>query len=379
MPLDAFSVLMSPTFRCNADCEYCFENKTSGVMKLNDFERIVRKLAAYFHEHQVRELKLYWQGGEIFTMEPEWLLRAHDICREIGREKGLSINHSLQSNLLGYGPRWLRVVSEMFDRTVGSSLDFPNLYRKVAGESPKTYNDSWIRRYQAARDDGIEVAVIAVLNEESLRRGAREFYAYFVETHGMHCFQINTPFPGGSLTPAKQGFPLDNHLLSNFYADLFGIWMRSGRPEGVSISPFDELIDHFRTGVDRLSCIWSENCAHDFVGVSPQGNVAQCESWVASYPDFVFGNILARNDMADIMNGPVRRRFLNRPLRLLEEEDCAECEFLAVCHGGCPMRAYSASGTLFTKDPYCVAYKTLFGLARKASIELDRLESTERL
>ena len=40
MPLNHFSVLISPTFRCNADCEYCFENKTSDVMELEDFDLI---------------------------------------------------------------------------------------------------------------------------------------------------------------------------------------------------------------------------------------------------------------------------------------------------------------------------------------------------
>ena len=86
MPLNHFSVLISPTFRCNADCEYCFENKTSDVMELDDFERILRRIATYLRQQDVTDLTLYWQGGEIFTMPPEWLLRAHDICREIAEK-----------------------------------------------------------------------------------------------------------------------------------------------------------------------------------------------------------------------------------------------------------------------------------------------------
>jgi radical SAM protein with 4Fe4S-binding SPASM domain len=155
--------------------------------------------------------------------------------------------------------------------------------------------------------------------------------------------------------------------------------MRKGRREGISISPFDQLIDYFRTGENHLSCIWAENCAHTFIGISPQGNVGQCECWVASYPDFVFGNILTCGDMAEIMNSPVRKQFLQRPTRLIAEQDCAECEYLALCHGGCPVRAYSATGSLFTKDAYCEAGKTLFGLAKNAAIELDRLETMGRL
>jgi len=305
-------------------------------------------------------------------------IEAHDICQESARITGLRISHMLQTNLIGFGSRWRRVISEMFDDTVGSSLDFPNLYRRVVGGRPETYNGLWLRKYQAAREAGVQVGVIAVLNGESLRIGASEFYSYYAETLGINCFQINTPYPGGSSTPAKRGFPLDNNALGSFYSDLFDIWVRNGRHDGISISPFDQLIDYFRTGVNRFSCIWADNCAHTFIGISPQGNVGQCECWVASYPDFVFGNILACRDMDEIMSSPVRQQFLERPSRLMAEEDCAECDYLALCHGGCAVRAYSATGSLFKKDAYCEAGKTLFGLARKAAIELDRLENTGR-
>ena len=56
----------------------------------------------------------------------------------------------------------------MFKDKMGSSLDFPNLYRKVAGGAPETFNDTWFRRYQEATEAGIKVGVIAVLNGASL-------------------------------------------------------------------------------------------------------------------------------------------------------------------------------------------------------------------
>ena len=101
MPIDCFSVILNPTYRCNADCEYCFENRTSDVMELEDFECIFRKIADYLRQQEVSDLKLHWEGGEIFTMDPEWLLRAHNISGEISEKSGLRINHRLQTNLIG--------------------------------------------------------------------------------------------------------------------------------------------------------------------------------------------------------------------------------------------------------------------------------------
>jgi len=378
MAINQFTVLMAPTYRCNADCEHCYENKISDVMEFEDFERILPRIITYLIQQEVTELNLLWTGGEILTMSPEWLLRANDTCREIAEKSKISIENTVQSNLIGYGPRFRKVMSEMFKDEVGSSLDFPNLYRKVAGSVPETFNDSWFRRYQEATEAGIKVGVIAVLNGGSLSLGAEEFYSYYVEKLGLHGFQVNTPFPGGPSTPAKQNFPLDGDLLSVFYTDLFQLWMRKGRSEGISITSFDQLIQYFRTGENSLSCAFIENCADAFIGISPKGDVAKCHGFAASYPECMFGNILACESLAEIMNSPVRRQFLDRPMKLMEQGDCSECEVLPLCHGGCPVHAYATTGNLFTKDPDCESRKTMFRLARNAAIEIDRQESAAR-
>ena len=81
-------------------------------------------------------------------------------------------------------------------------------------------------------------------------------------------------------------------------------------------------------------------------------------------------------DMDDIMNGPIRKQFLDRPMRLMEEEDCSECKYM------CPLSRWMSSARVtrrraicFTKEPNCESFKTLFRLTRKAAIEIDRLES----
>ena len=378
MPRDSFSVLISPTYRCNADCEYCFENKTSDMMTLGEFELLFQRISDYLRQQDVSNLTIYWVGGEIFVMDPEWLLRAHDMIRDRAEKAGINVQNLLQSNLVAYGPRWRTVVAEMFNNSLGSSLDFPNLYRKLAGGTPDTFNQTWYRKLEEAKEAGIQVGIIALLHDGTLSAGAEQFYSYYVEDLGVTRFQINTPYPGGHPTPVKQGFPLDNDLLSAFYSDLFDLWMRRGRPEGISIGPLDELVDYFLTGENRLSCIWGENCANSFIGVSPKGDVGQCEGWVASYPDHVYGNLFTSRNLVDIMNSPVRKQLLERPVRLMQEKDCAKCEYLALCHGGCAVRAYSSTGNLFAKDPYCQSDKTLFRLARNAAVEIDRLEITRR-
>ena len=120
MPHDSFSVLISPTYRCNADCEYCFENKTSDMMTLGELELLFQRICDYLRQQDVSNLTIYWVGGEIFVMDPEWLLRANDIIRNLAENTGITVQNLLQSNLVAYGPRWRTVVAEMFNNSLGA-------------------------------------------------------------------------------------------------------------------------------------------------------------------------------------------------------------------------------------------------------------------
>ena len=61
----------------------------------------------------------------------------------------------------------------------------------------------------------------------------------------------------------------------------------------------------------------------------------------------------------------------------MQHESCVECDYLSICHGGCPVRTYVITGEFFVKDPYCKVYKALFSTvealaARMASVRYWR-------
>ena len=115
------------------------------------------------------------------------------------------------------------------------------------------------------------------------------------------------------------------------------------------------------TGNKNLLCIWRDNCVNEFVCIDPRGHVAQCDCWVTGYPESRFGNIFDAGSLSDLLrNSKARRRLQARPGELILKEDCLDCVYLAICHGGCPVRAYTVHGDLFRKDPYCQLYKSLF-------------------
>jgi hypothetical protein len=134
----------------------------------------------------------------------------------------------------------------MFGNQVSTSLDYPNLYRHRYGKDAGDYDRILTENIPQAHAAGIEVQAIAVPNAATLAIGAERFYSHVVDHLGIRSFQVNTPFPGGSLA----------------------------------------------------------------------------------------------------------------------------CDYLALCHGGCAVRAFSVHGTLFEKDPHCELYRSLFGHMAAAAARL---------
>jgi uncharacterized protein len=330
-------------------------------------------LLEHLENEDIEECEIYWQGGEAMIMGPEWFADAGNIMDRLATERGRRFIHYLQTNLVSYSHAWNDVIRGMFQNSLGTSMDYPNVHRKLFRGGAKAYTDLWTRRLHEAQAAGIEVGVIAVLHQASLEAGPERFYRYFTEELGLDNFQVNTPFPGGPASQIEGGFQLDSSELAKFLGELFDIWMESGYHSRVALGPFDALIDHFTGRAARLPCIWKENCSNQFISVDSKGTVAQCDCWVTSYPEYFFGNIFHEPDLTRMLKtSRARRDFIKRPKHLVEDEDCLSCRYLSICHGGCPVRTYSACGTMMAKDPYCEVYKVVFARAESHAKEILR-------
>lgn len=372
-----FSLILLPTLACNAECDYCFETKSECTLHLDQLPNVIHKVLDHMEVSQIEELCIYWQGGEVMTLPPAWFEHTHDIICEISTVRKKQISNYLQSNMIAYSEKWNRVLSEMFGNSVGSSMDFPNFHRKLKGGcGPQDYEKIWTRNIKQAMNAGIHVGVIAIANEQTFDLGAERFYSHFVDELGIRDFQINTPFPGGPINDVKKDFLVKADRLTQFLLDLVDTWMRRGFRQGVRVGPFDSLMDYFVHGNKNLLCIWRENCASDFVCIDPMGNVAQCDCWVTSYPGFRYGCIFDSGSLSDLLvRSAARQSFQQRPGVLVQKEDCIECDYLHLCHGGCPVRTYTFHGDLFRKDPYCNLYKQLFQTVEAMAIDYLRAQS----
>jgi uncharacterized protein len=365
-----FSIILLPTNKCNVNCEYCFEDKTDDRMSLEQLEVVITKVLDYMDEASILGLTIHWQGGEIMTMPPQWFTEAYELIQSKADARRKIVEHGLQSNMIGYNSRWNDIIAKMFGNSVGTSMDYPNVHRKLFNGSSTDYTRIWRHNVQAARAAGINIAVIAVPNQATLDVGAEKLYSYFVDEVGVNSFQVNTPFPGGEQNDTKRSLGLDVKQLGQFFVDLTDIWLERGYNNSVAVGPIDELVKKFTDGNGCLPCIWQANCADEFISIDARGFVAQCDCWVTSYPDYFFGNIFETDSLARMLKGSdARRKFLERPAAIIPQ-DCIECDYLSLCHGGCPVRTYTFSGTMFEKDPYCQVYLAMFRKAEEVAAKI---------
>jgi radical SAM protein with 4Fe4S-binding SPASM domain len=364
------SLILLPTLDCNVACDYCFEEKARVSLSAQRLDAVTDAILDHMAARGTTRAELYWQGGEVLLLGPAWFQRAHDTMGRAAAERGLSFHHSIQTNLIGYGPRWNGVLRTMFDGSLGTSMDFPNRHRRLRNGSTGRYTEVWLRSVRQARDAGLKVGVIAVLHAGSLEAGAREFLPFFTREAGLDDVQVNLPFPGG---PGRGADTLPAGPLARFLVDLVDAWLEDGLERGVRLSPFDALFDAFSGREARLPCIWQPNCADEFAAIDPRGDVALCDCWVTSYPEHRFGNVLRAQSLSQVLGAsPARRAFLDRPRHLMEHEDCARCPHLSLCHGGCPVRTLAGTGTILAKDPYCAVYQALFEHCRERAPEAVR-------
>lgn len=359
------SVILLPTNECNVTCDYCFEEKSKIQLSLEQVATLAEQLIDHMASFQSTEANLYWQGGEVMILGPTWFENAGEIMAEVAKRAGVTFHHFLQTNLIGWNEGWNNVVHEMFGGSLGTSMDYPNSHRRLKSGSTEKYTEVWLRAVNDVRAAGISVGMIAVLHPDSLAAGPEDFYDFFTETAGITDFQVNMPFPGG---PNEGAGTLDSEPLAVFMEGLLKVWMRKGREAGVKVGPFSELVEQFSGLPAQLPCIWQPNCANEFIAIDARGQTALCDCWVTSYPEHSFGNVFANDSLSSMLQSSTARdRFKERPQYLMENEECRTCEWLSMCHGGCPVRTFTAKETIYAKDPYCEVYKVVFGQTRRLS------------
>lgn len=108
-----------------------------------------------------------------------------------------------------------------------------------------------------------------------------------------------------------------------------------------------------------------------FLAIDPNGDIYPCQRFCGKKA-YAIGNVLSIPSLDDLSRPPVARKFIQ--CQAVVNQKCGHCEHYNYCKGGCTYNAWAAGSDI---DPYCEAYKKIFGKIKKGL--LKEMESEENI
>jgi radical SAM protein with 4Fe4S-binding SPASM domain len=139
----------------------------------------------------------------------------------------------------------------------------------------------------------------------------------------------------------------------DFLGAIFPAWW-GNREELPQVEPFFSLAANLLENSNALMCCDSGRCAHSHINLLPDGSLSHCGR-SADWGLLDYGSIFDKS-FVEVLADPQRDVLLQRNT-ILPQTECKGCRFWNICHGGCPLDAWSGSGSFLHKTEWCYAKK----------------------
>lgn len=319
------TIYLKPTNYCNVGCDHCYLPESvraeKGIMSEDQLRQAARLAKDLADREKSGPIHFIWHGGEPLMLPPEYYLRANEVLLE---ELGDTFTQSLQTSLIPYHEKWSKVVDELFDGHIGSSVDFTQ--RKIK-DSSSAYLDRWMEKVKLARSHGHFVLPGMVPTRHEINN-APQIIEWMVD-NGFKAFNVERFSKFGTQTI---DWP-SNRLHAQFLKGLFDETVRRLKATGVSpvinvVAASIMAIVHGMPG-DR----WGTRCQREFLVVEPDGSINTCPD--RAKHEEPYSNI---GDGVNALITSEGRRNWIRVMDVTHKKDhCSVCEFRSFCRSGCPV------------------------------------------
>jgi len=301
-----------------------------------------------------------WQGGEPLLMGVDFFKKVVAYQQQFGRP-GQIVANGFQTNATFIDDEWARLFKQ-YNFLLGVSLDGPidihDYYRLSAGGQPSY--DRVMKSVEILRLYGVEFNMMVLVNDKNVSQ-AKELYSFFIE-RDMRYLQFIPCIEQDPVTKEPADFSIKPEDYGRFLCDLFDVWMEDGMPS-TYIRLFDALLMYY-AGVGQPLCQFQEKCG-SYVVVEYNGDIYGCDFFVE--PEWFLGNLMEKS-LEQILLSDKFVEFSERKSRHTEE--CQQCRWLSVCHGGCPKHRTVLGDAVEHPSYFCPAYKMFFEHSNQRFINL---------
>lgn len=321
-----FIFTLMPSLRCSLNCPHCYlskeQRRNSPIMKLEDLEIACQKVDDYYQKNNIKNklIVFYWYGGEPTEMGIDYFTQATLMMNRIfNEEKGYTVKHTILTSLLTIDTEiWFPFFKKYCNNHFQSSFD--GLMRG------KNYVKKWEEKIKQAKDYGLSIGTISVVNHELLKVGAKEIINYLsnlgVKEISFLPFMWNEQNDGASY---------------NKYAPTMNAW------SDFMIEASEEYFYRKENGIfvpeiGQLSFIMHQkeqpmmaNVAAQTLFLLPNGDFV-LPDYKKGYQEYmrVFGNIL-ESEFDNVLKSSERKSYLRKQVLRDSNEECLNCEHADKC------------------------------------------------
>ncbi len=291
-------------------------------------------------------LEVTFHGGEPLLAGADFYAAALPLLQKAW--PGKDVRFSVQSNLWRLDEPLLDLFAR-YPLALGTSLDGPEALNDA--QRGKGYFRRTMRAIEAARARGVPVGCIATFTAQTAPRW-REVVEFFL-SEGLS-FSIHAALPVLGRPPG-QPWELSPDDYGRLMVDLLDFYLDNLKR--VRIDTLDALIRSVAAGKGGI-CTFGD-CLGAYLAVGPDGSIYPCQRFCGDQR-FRLGSVAG--SPAALRRSAVWDGFARRQGQI--DSECAGCEFLDICRGGCPYNVLARSGTGgfdgSLRDPYCPAYRRIF-------------------
>lgn len=331
---DHIYMIMKSTRLCNLRCAYCNSWRSGPGQKMS-FDVLARATIGALNIQSVRQVDFVWHGGEATLLPVSFYERALWLQRHYNRY-GVAIQNSIQTNAVHLSEEWVRFLA-IHKFGVGISVDGPpDLHDSgrmdIRGRPTSQRISETVSRLRAA---GVKIGFLLVVTPRTIELGAERLLEWLADT-GVPNLSVLNSIPDNT----SEGSCPDHYLsfddYVSFLVELAEVWHGKHR-HTILIREIDSLINNLR-GSPSVLCVHKGRCMGQFLTVDPDGMVSACDKYIGD-GDYVFGDV-AQRSVAEIasQSASVLTAAANSDHRSDQYE--LNCEYGAVCRGGCPHDAY---------------------------------------
>ena len=319
-------------------------------MSLDLLEVVFTRINEYLEGNPSENIEILWHGGEPLLLGPQYYRTALEFQEKYCRETNGRITHNIQTNLTCFTEEYVEVFRNLGISSVGTSYDHEPHMRGFGKERDSdSYNKKFMTALGLLERRGFGWGMIYVVTKKSLTRPLEIFFHL-----------TNMRLSGGiSFNPVliydeeRKDVEVTPAEYVEFLGAIFPCWWKN-RQRYPDVEPFRSLMQNIIEGQVSLGCVDSGTCTYHQINVAPDGEASQCGR-SSDWGLLSYGNILEKT-FSKILQDKQRDQ-LHERVKILPTTECLGCRIWDLCHGGCPLDAYSKHKDFMHKSEWCESKK----------------------